>query len=439
MNPAVTTGTLTRLTLAAPRRRIDLVLPSEAPLGELLPEIVRLLGYRPVDGPQVYRMSLLDGRVVEPHQSLRAAGVSDGALVRVDRISEAPMPPVVHDVTDEVADDLESRSGRWGDPARRWTTTAIITGAASYTTALALLAVPAPIPVIVGALVLVAGTVLGLTGGRAAGTAVVLAGAAVVATALPSWLDAWPSRWFGWLLLLGVTVLAIGAANNRLRAGATGAGTLIGLLGLWGALRAFDVPEVRSAALLAVACTVLLGLLPRLALIASGLTRLDDQHFGGTAAARGSVTAALDSAHRGLALAVVFVAGGIAVSGWILGHSGDGWAVALACAMAVATWLRARTYPLTAEVAALNAAPLVVAAGLLGEWTRTGPDLLWLVLLLAGLIIGTGFLALSYRPSPHLRARARQLADHLEGITVVATVPIAVGVFEVYETLLAKF
>lgn len=46
MTPPQATGTLTRLTLAAPWRRVDLVLPSETPLGELLPEIVRLLGYQ---------------------------------------------------------------------------------------------------------------------------------------------------------------------------------------------------------------------------------------------------------------------------------------------------------------------------------------------------------------------------------------------------------
>jgi hypothetical protein len=44
-----------------------------------------------------------------------------------------------------------------------------------------------------------------------------------------------------------------------------------------------------------------------------------------------------------------------------------------------------------------------------------------------------------HRPRPHVRARARQLADRLEGLVVVAAVPVAVGVFGVYERLLDTF
>ncbi|CAL99925.1 type VII secretion integral membrane protein EccD [Saccharopolyspora erythraea NRRL 2338] len=439
MTPPQATGTLTRLTLAAPWRRVDLVLPSETPLGELLPEIVRLLGYQTAESPEAYRISLFDGRVVELDQSLRSAAVPDGALLRVDRISEAPMPAVVHDVTDEVADDLDRRPGRWGDDARRWLATAVISAAAVWATLLAAPTTPPPVLVAAGLIALVGGTALALPGARVIGTAVLLAGAAATATAVPHWLAEWPLRSLAWAVLVGLTVLAAGAANGRLRAGATGAGTLLGLLGLWAVPSALHLPIERTATLLAIVSTVVLGLLPRLALVTSGLTRLDDQQLGERPTTRSSVRAAVDSAHRGLALAVVFAAASAALAGWNLAHASNGWAVALACLLGVTTCLRARACPLTAEVVSLTAATLVVVVGLVSNWLFVAPAQWWGGVLVAVAVLSIGFAALAYRPPAHVRARARQLADRVEGVAVVAMVPVAVGVFGIYERLLQTF
>ena len=48
-------GQLSRVTLAGARRRIDLVLPADEPLGLLLPEIVAMVGHRPMDDSRGYR------------------------------------------------------------------------------------------------------------------------------------------------------------------------------------------------------------------------------------------------------------------------------------------------------------------------------------------------------------------------------------------------
>lgn len=99
-------GQLSRVTLAGARRRIDLVLPADEPLGLLLPEIVAMVGHRPMDDSRGYQISTLDGTVLDPAGSLRQAAVPDGAMLRVDPISEAPPAAIVHDVADEVGDDL---------------------------------------------------------------------------------------------------------------------------------------------------------------------------------------------------------------------------------------------------------------------------------------------------------------------------------------------
>lgn len=432
-------GTLTRLTLVAPHRRVDLVLPSEASLGTLLPEIVRLLGYRPSTPPQAYRFSLLDGRVVEPSHSLRSAGILDGTLVRIDPISEAPMPAVVHDVTDEVADDLDRRGGRWGAQARRWVATGVSVAAAVWASLLALPELPAAVLPAVGLMVLLAGTGVALAKFRVVGTALLLAGSGIAASGVPVLVSGFALCTGLWAGLLGITVLAVGAANQRLRAGAIGGGTLLGLLALWALFTALRLPWVQVATLLAAVSTVVVGLLPRLALSTSGLTKLDDHQLDSRQVARNSVTAAVDSAHRGLATAAVFASASLALAGWLLAASSNGWALALAGLVAASTALRVRAHPLTIEVVSLTTATAVVAARLIERWIQSAPAFWWAGVLVAVVVIGLALVAMSYRPAAHVRARARQVADRLEGLAVIAMVPVAVGVFGVYSQLLSTF
>jgi hypothetical protein len=98
-----------------------------------------------------------------------------------------------------------------------------------------------------------------------------------------------------------------------------------------------------------------------------------------------------------------------------------------------------RAYPLTVEVACLVAAALVVVAGLVHRWVQAEPGLWWAGTAVAGTVAAAALVVLGYEPRPHTRARARQLADRLEGLAVVALVPVAVGVFGVYSRLLDTF
>ncbi|MET7611857.1 EsaB/YukD family protein, partial [Streptomyces seoulensis] len=104
---------LSRVTLVGERRRVDLVLPSREPVGRLLPEVMRLLDDRVGTRPQTRHLVAGDGSVLEPDATLESAAVADGAVLRLVRVEDAPSAPVVHDVTDEAADDLDARAWRW--------------------------------------------------------------------------------------------------------------------------------------------------------------------------------------------------------------------------------------------------------------------------------------------------------------------------------------
>ena len=433
------TGRLTRVTLVGPRRRVDLVLPSDEPLGALLPEIVAMVGMGPAGQPRGYQLSMLGGRVLEPTANLRGAGVTDGAQLWVDPLTEAPPAAIVHDVSDEVSDDLGRRRGRWGDEPRRWTATATVAAAALLAALLAGPALPVVALAVAGGVLLVAGTTVAMLGTVAPGVAVLLAGATVLLTTVPAWTASGPGRAALAVLGVALTILALGLATTNRRVGLFGTGVLLVLLGAWTGFFGFGLPAERTAAVMGIVSVALLGLLPRLAMIASGLTTLDDRQTDELPVTRVAADAAVDAAHRALALACVAIALSGAVAGWLLARAGGGWGLALACLVGVALFLRLRAYPLTVEVVALVASGLAVATGLVTRWVQAEPDLWWGGAAVALAVAALGVVVLGYRPPAYTRARARQLADRLEGVAVVALVPVTVGVFDVYARLLDTF
>lgn len=191
--------------------------------------------------------------------------------------------------------------------------------------------------------------------------------------------------------------------------------------------------------MLAVVAIGLLGLLPRFAVTVSGLAGLDDRQSADEQVTRVAADSAVDAAHRGLALACVVTAASAGLAGAVLAGAGGVWAIALACLTATAVLLRMRAYPLTVEVVALLAAALGTGYALLRQWVTVDPRGWWGAALVALAVTGVALVLLTLTPRPHVRARARQLVDRLEGIAVVAAVPVAVGVFGVYERLLATF
>jgi hypothetical protein len=121
---------LSRVTVVGDRRRVDVVLPSDEPVGRLLPDVLRLLDDPVAAPPMLRHLVTADGTVLPQEATLATAAVPDGAVLRLVRAQDAPPAPVVHDVTDEVADDLDLRGWRWRPAARRWTATLATLGLA---------------------------------------------------------------------------------------------------------------------------------------------------------------------------------------------------------------------------------------------------------------------------------------------------------------------
>ncbi|CAM5236708.1 Type VII secretion integral membrane protein EccD OS=Streptomyces alboniger OX=132473 GN=eccD PE=3 SV=1 [Streptomyces alboniger] len=442
---------LSRVTLVGERRRVDLVLPSQEPVGLLLPEVLRLLGDEAGERPMLRHLVTTDGSALAHDSTLEAAGIADGAVLRLVRAEDAPSAPVVHDVTDEAADDLDVRAWRWRPRARR-----AVAGLATVVWALVagLLARREVEPSTVGNALLGTGAFAALAGAllgwaRRAGLAATLLVTAGALGALGTWTLADAHSWAGATLLAGtavsvaVALLLLGWFSPLGRGALIGAAALFGCLVAWEAAIALQdgagtsAGQARAGALLAVMSVVVLGVLPRLALMASGLSGLDDRRSGGTSVSRYRVGTALTATHRGLALATVVLAASAAAAGVMVLRAPTVWTVLLAGVTAVVLALRARAFPLVAEVVGLLVAAAVIVVALLVVWLARaaagGPLAVLVALALVPLVV------LAVEPAEHVRVRLRRMGDVVESVGVIAMLPLAIGAFGVYGRLLDTF
>jgi len=446
---------LSRVTLVGERRRVDLVLPSDEPIGQLLPDVLVLLDDTVSAPPMPRHLVISTGAVLPQDSTLASAGVADGAVLRLVRAQYAPAVPVVHDVTDEVADDLDLRAWQWRPRARRMTAGAMALGLALACALLAWAdagpAAVAPWLLVVAGAAEVGGILTAWVGkgNRGLGTALMVTGGALGACGMWALCDArgWPVA-AHWAAVVGVAVAALAALGLFSpigRGGLVGAGALA-VTGVAWELAALlvhgaggAVGASRLGAVLAVASVVALGVLPRSALVMAGLTRLDDRRAGGAVVSRYEVATALAAAHRGLSIATVIVAVSSAVAGWLLVAVPTAWTVAMTALLAVVLASRARAFPLVVQVVVVQAAALVLLVRLVAVWLGHVPGAgVWPVLALCGAAV-VPLAVLAVEPPEHVRARLRRVMDLVEALGVVALFPLVLGVFGVYGQLLATF
>jgi type VII secretion integral membrane protein EccD len=432
----------TRLTVIGTERKAELVVPDDEAIGRLMPRLLELLG-EPT-GSVARPLTLVRSTGEQLDVGLTAADqqILDGELLRVIRSDDAPPPPEVADVTDVLGESLRDRAGLWDRRSRE------VTGA----TAIGILAVAVigvvqpvgwlPLGVAFAALVLGAALAgrLGWRWGAVASTAAA-AGVAVAALvplvsrpdvgelAVPVALLALAAA--GWLAL-GIGIgLGLGS-----RSVAWGAGLGLVLVGLPFLLVRLGVGPLEATAVTAAVAVVVCGVLPRLALAASGLTGLDDSVLEGKPRRRDDVTLTVHDAYRLLGWATVAVAVPIAVTAAVLIASPNPWAVAIGGVVALVTALRTRAFPLAAPQMALWAAVLAaLLAGLVGQ-PRLNDGLVAVILAMVVLLVVVLVVA---RPPAHQRAFWRRAGNAVELIAVVSLIPLLLGVFGVFADLLGAF
>jgi type VII secretion integral membrane protein EccD len=450
MRPAAPHAGFCRLTVLAPRARVDVSLPADVPVAELVPMVLELVG-EPVFGlrPEPWRLSGAAGGPLPPGATLAQLGVPDGELLRLAPAAPPPPPPVF----DDPVDALAATAG--GSEDRRFAAAAVLSVAVAAAGLLALRP-GGTLPAVVaglGAAVAVAAAArlarraaavsdphhLHLAARTAAVTAVPLAAAAgwAVQPASPG-----VAR-----LLLAVaaagTVAALAQVALRVVAplliGAVVSAVPVGLGAL--AVLRFDAPV---SAVAAGVCAVALAagpLLPRIALRLAGTprpvvpgdgTELVDADGGADVLPPAEFAERADLA-RGYLAGLVGGCAVVAAGAALPAAAGGEWAgPVLAGVAAVVLALRARSYADPAPARTLLAAAVAAVAGL--GWLvalRTGPAGQPVAggALLVVALVGTGALAGGRRAGSPVVRRA---LDLMEGVLIAAAIPLALAAMDLF-------
>ena len=113
MAASVMTG-FCRVTVVAPDVRVDVALPEDVPLAELLPDVLRMADQWQNEGAHSgFSMARLDGGELDTGLSLAAQGVRNGDLLYLRAATETLPPPVYDDVVDAIVRSVADDHRMW--------------------------------------------------------------------------------------------------------------------------------------------------------------------------------------------------------------------------------------------------------------------------------------------------------------------------------------
>lgn len=444
-------GAFCRVAIAGPATQVDLALPAAVPVAALLPSIVTFAEQDPA-AAHGWALSRLDGTRLDPGAALTAAGVREGELLLLHPAHDAVGEPLYDDVVELLGE---------GATEAAWTVRETRIACAAFCALAVLAALSAAIAVggvLAGILIGVLAVLL-LAGGaalaRATGdvrAAAVLATLSAVAGAACASVLLGPPFGAAHLLLATAVVLLVAAAAPPLIGGAEGPFLGIGLaafLGLVAAVLVLVVPTTpaRAASVVAPLALALTTVMPTLAL---RLSRIPHAPLPRTAADLADVPGQLEfdlvqqRVHRARSLLSGLVIGCyvITTAGIVVLTSdlATPWPSVLAAILGVLLLLRARLFRRRPQVAApLGAAAVALGAGTVAAtvaWAPSAPVLLGAVapvaLVLAALAGTFGVWGARRRLNP----RMGRAIDLLETLLLLAVVPMALAVWDVYTALL---
>ncbi|QRP45359.1 type VII secretion integral membrane protein EccD [Amycolatopsis sp. FDAARGOS 1241] len=448
------------MTVVAPNTRIDVALPADVAVADLLPMLLEMARETSPDGGARHggwALAKLGDAPLDPSRTLASLGVVDGELLQLRKRNENPPPPLYDDVVDAIAESTPDTFRPWTkETARRFGHVA--GGLALFASALALLlggslnggnSLAAAIAGGLGAIACVAVGATLVKGYQAEGTGVLIAAAGGLPLAFVSGFYIVPGLTVRANLLLGavlvlivaaVCILVIGAGIRVFIAAAT-AGAFGAIAFLIATLVTVTPAGVGAGAVaVSLACisilpraTIWLAKLPLPHVPSTAEELKEDSGFPDyeaiekrTAVAHDYMTGLLIGCGATTAVSAVIAATAPGVFGIILG-----------VVATLVLLLRARAYANGAQAIALLTTGMVSAAGILIGWlfsTTAENRVLYvfgaLILVAAGsLVVGVIF------PNQRFSPPLRRTVEIFEAICIAVVLPLALGVMDLYTTL----
>jgi type VII secretion integral membrane protein EccD len=440
-----------RVTVVAPTARVDVSLPQQSTIAELVPILVRMTAGEPAGtGWTLHR---LGGAPFTASSTVDDVGVRDGELLYLNARDTKPAPLLFDDVVDAIASTAAEPDGTWRPALTR--AVGLVAGSVTFAGAGLLVAAVRPryplttvVDAALAIVLLVAAALLARGSGDSwAGSALAWGGAPAAFLAgsglgladganpfaMQAGAFATGCAALGAYLLLAAAAVVVRLPWFVGMAAAAAAGCVAALVTAATGAPSESVAAVVAAAALAASpllpvTALRLGRLPspRVPVDVAAFRRDEAPTLGPDVADR---THEASQALGGLLVAIaVLVVGSAIVLSW--SHSGWAWALAALCGFA--TLLRARAYAKTAQRAALAiggvGALALATPGLAVASPGTRPALVAGAVLLGVVGVTYGARATRNQPSPYWT----RLLDVLEVLAVVSLVPLAAGVLGLY-------
>lgn len=419
------------MTLVGSRRRVDVTLPAEISVAQLLPDVLDLLGESTNGVVAEWGLSRVGGRLLDPELSLADQGIEEGTMLFLHDRTAAPPAPVIEDFAEQVAVAVDAQPGRW---SARMVPALLVAAGATTAVGAGVLELVAGDPRAravfggIGVIVITAGAlaVVGALGQRrlaavllfsglplwaAAGAGVAGLGHAVALATLAAVLGAIA---FGAL----VAVVIAGDVAMSVAAGVVAATLVPALVGAGAAVLG---ASLQTAAALVIPIELgALALTPPITVRLAGIAAFNVQFL----------EQRLASGRLLLASVLAGTAFAIAASSVALAASGQWPAWVLVAVTSIAIALRARHFRFAAEIVPLIAASLIAAVSL--EY----PLAAWLAFTAHGigdftalLIADTAILvaALIVVRRWEITASIKPWLERIEVTAIAASVPLAVG------------
>lgn len=441
-----------RVTVVAPTARVDVSLPAQSTVAELVPALVRIAAAE--NAGTGWRLGRLGTDAFDGSSTVAGTGIRDGEVLFLSPRTAPDAGLVVDDVADTIASTAAEPDLLWRPALTRGlalAATVVTFGAAAIAVAAA--APASPLATVLNGLLalvlLLAAAVVGRLVGDT-GCAVALAGAGMVASLLAGialfavdrgiWLGAGPLTAGCAVLLLYVMVAAVAVGAHL------GWFVAAGLTAMTGGVAAASTMAsgARPASVAAVVAAVALALTPMLPMMALRLCRLGPPRVPADVAGfrmdepavnRAEVVANTRAAAGVLGALLAGVAVVTAGATVVLLGAGTAWAHTLAVAAGLALLLRARAYTGVGQRAALVTGGAAVLL-LTGASLATSASWVGLAVLVTA-ALGLGVVGLAYalrapknQPSPYWG----RLLEVVEFVAVVSLVPLAAAVLDLYRT-----
>ncbi|PWK90021.1 type VII secretion integral membrane protein EccD [Lentzea atacamensis] len=458
---ATGTTVFSRVTVVAPRTRIDVALPADVAVADLLPMLLDMAREATPDGGVRHGgwcLAKLGDSPLDPARTLASLGVVDGELLQLRRRNENPPPPLYDDVVDAIAESDP-------DSFRPWTKETAqkfghIAGALALIAAAVALFLSAPVaPGDQGGSALAAAIAAGVaaiaalaTGAtiarayRAASTGVLIAACGSLPMAFVAGFHAVPGVGFNPKMLLGSALLMIFAWGGILLIGqgitvfiaaATG-GTLVALAFLVATF--VDHPLTGVAAATGAVALAALSMLPRLTLQLAKIpppvvpTNAEDLKEDTGFPEFAVIERRTAVAHEYLTGMIIGTGVVAALAAIVAASAATVWGPIYGVVVAIVLMMRGRAYANGAQAVALLSTGLFASAGILLGWLISSSEFNRIVFVFGTLLIlGAAALVLGVVfPGQKFSPPLRRTVDIIEAVLIAAVVPVALAVMDMY-------